>query len=67
MKKDLSFEQALEKLEEIVETLENGVDELENVVSLFEAGSEAAKICGKKLSDVENKIEILSQKVEKNK
>jgi len=67
MKKDLSFGQALEKLEEIVETLENGVDELENVVSLFEAGSEAAKICGKKLSDVENKIEILSQKVEKNK
>ncbi|MFO7896935.1 MAG: exodeoxyribonuclease VII small subunit [Candidatus Cloacimonadales bacterium] len=65
MKKELSFEQALEKLEEIVETLENGVDELENVVSLFEAGSQAAKLCSKKLADVENKIEILSQKVEK--
>ncbi|MCK4956816.1 MAG: exodeoxyribonuclease VII small subunit [Candidatus Cloacimonetes bacterium] len=63
MKENISFEEALKKLEEVVTTLESGVDELEDIVTLFEAGSEAAKLCSKKLEDVENKIEILSNKI----
>jgi exodeoxyribonuclease VII small subunit len=64
MKEKLSFEEALKKLEAIVQTLENGVDELDKVVNLFEEGSQLAKYCSDRLEQVENKIENLSRKIQ---
>ena len=63
MKEDLKFEDALKRLEHIVSNLENGIDELDKVVSLFEEGSELVRYCNKKLEKVENKIEVLSRKL----
>ena len=62
----LKFEDALKRLEEIVQTLENGVDELDKIVNLFEEGSELAGYCNEKLEKVENKIVDISQRLNKS-
>jgi exodeoxyribonuclease VII small subunit len=61
--KNLKFEEALHRLEEIVNQLEDGVDELDKIVSLFEEGTQMVEYCQKKLIQVETKIEILSLKL----
>jgi len=55
----LPFEEALKRLEDIVEKMENGSLPLEEMISCFEEGNALSKICGKKLSELEKKIEIL--------
>ncbi|HCX73121.1 MAG TPA: exodeoxyribonuclease VII small subunit [Candidatus Cloacimonas sp.] len=60
--KDITFEESLKKLEEIVSKLENGVDDLDELVALFEEGSKLVDNCYQKLNKIENKIEILNQK-----
>jgi len=65
MKDKLNFEEALKRLEIIVQSLEDGVDELDKVVNLFEEGSQLAKYCSDRLEKVENKIEDLSRKIQK--
>ncbi|MCD4797252.1 MAG: exodeoxyribonuclease VII small subunit [Candidatus Cloacimonetes bacterium] len=62
----MKFEDALKRLEEIVDTLENGVDELDKIISLFEEGSRLTKYCNEKLEKVENRIETLSKKLQKS-
>ncbi len=64
MKEKLNFEEALKRLENIVQSLEEGVDELDKVVNLFEEGSQLAKYCNDRLEKVENKIEDLSRKIQ---
>jgi len=64
MKEKLKFEDALIRLEKIVQSLEEGVDELDKVVNLFEEGSQLAKYCSERLEKVENKIEDLSRKIQ---
>ncbi len=63
VEKNLKFEEALHRLEEIVNQLEDGVDELDKIVTLFEEGTQMVEYCQKKLIQVETKIEILSQKL----
>ena len=58
-KKEVSFEKALERLEEIVELLESGENPLEKSLDLFEEGVGLVKLCNKKLETVENSIKIL--------
>ncbi len=58
-KKEVSFEEALERLEEIVELLESGDNPLEKSLDLFEEGVSLVKLCNKKLESVENSIKIL--------
>ena len=57
--KDLSFEEALEKLEKIVNQLESGQIKLEDAVKVYEEGVQLKKICEKKLSDAQMKVEKL--------
>lgn len=54
--KELSFEEALEKLENAVNKLENGEIKLDEAFKMFEEGIKYAKICENKLSDVEEKV-----------
>ncbi len=66
MENKLNFEEALKRLEEIVQTLESGVDELDKIINLFEEGSELTRYCNEKLEKVENKIEVLTKKLQKD-
>lgn len=52
-----SFEEALEKLEEIVEELKNDDITLEKSVELYEKGLELSKICSETLDQATLKIE----------
>jgi len=54
-----SFEASLERLEKIVAEMENGELSLEDMIKRFEEGRSLVKFCGKKLNEVERKIEIL--------
>lgn len=55
----LSFEEAMEKLETIVMKLENGDVPLETAIELFQEGMRLSQLCGSKLELVERKIELL--------
>ena len=63
--KNLSFEDSLKKLEEIVDQLESGEVDLEMSVNLYEKGMELKKICEEKLRKVD--LQIKKIKVEKDK
>ena len=58
----MSFEEALKKLEGIVESMESDELPLESLLARFEEGTRLAKICQTKLTEAELKI----QQVEKN-
>ena len=53
----LSFEEALEKLEEIVRDLESGNVSLDDSVRYYEEGSKHMKICEKRLTEARMKVE----------
>ena len=57
--KELSFEEALKKLEEIVESMESDELPLETLLARFEEGTRLAKICQSKLTEAELKIQQL--------
>lgn len=59
---ELSFEEAMEKLEEVVEKLELGNVPLEEAISMFQEGMALSKLCHDKLKSVENSMDrILHQ------
>lgn len=57
----LSFEDALAKLEAIVDSMESGDVPLAELLSKFEEGSQVLKVCETRLKDAELKIEQLKQ------
>ncbi|GAM16325.1 MULTISPECIES: exodeoxyribonuclease VII small subunit [Bacillaceae] len=54
--KKLSFEQAMEQLETIVEKLEEGDVPLEEAISFYKEGMELSKLCHDKLKNVEEQL-----------
>lgn len=58
---ELKFEDALKKLEGIVEGLEQGKISLEDSLKKYEEGIKFAKFCTEKLEEAERKIEIISK------
>ena len=63
-KKELTFEQAMDRLEVIVQELEKNEKALDETVDLFEEGLNLVKTCNARLSSFETKIEELSGKKE---
>ena len=58
-KKDINFEKAMERLEQITqELLREGIT-LEESLALYEEGVALARVCNKKLDETERKIKIL--------
>ncbi len=53
---EMSFEQAMRALEEIVDTLESGRVELEKSITLYERGRALREHCEKKLADAELRV-----------
>ena len=58
----LPFEEALKKLESIVETMESEDLPLESLLAKYEEGTQLARACQEKLAEAELKI----QQLEKN-
>jgi len=56
MDEQLSFEDALNRLEQISQSLERGGLRLEEGIALFEEGIRLAKICNERLNSAELKI-----------
>jgi exodeoxyribonuclease VII small subunit len=65
VKKEEKFEQSLEKLQALVRELESGDCSLEDSIKKFEEGMALAKSCQDRLSQAEQKIELLL-KADKN-
>ncbi len=56
---NLSFEEAIKRLETIVHRLEAGNTPLEESLKLFEEGMGLIRHCQQKLDEVEKKVELL--------
>jgi exodeoxyribonuclease VII small subunit len=54
--KKLTFEQAMDQLENIVEKLEEGDVPLEEAISFYKEGMELSKLCHDKLKNVEEQL-----------
>ena len=58
--KDMSFEDALAELEEIVRTLEDGGGSLDAAIAAYARGAELKKHCETKLTEAKAKVERIS-------
>ena len=58
-KTDPGFEDALKRLEQIVEQMEAGEMDLDAMVGAFEEGQKLIQLCTQKLNEVERRIELL--------
>ena len=61
MEKPVSFEKAINRLEEIVDTLEKGDIPLEKALELYQEGQVLLKSCQSKLAEAEKKLKILTE------
>lgn len=57
----VNFEDALERLETIVEAMEEGEISLNDLLSKYEEGNNLLKVCNRRLRDAELKIELLKK------
>jgi exodeoxyribonuclease VII small subunit len=55
---ELTFEQALLKLEEIVQELDSGELSLEEAIRRFEEGMALKALCAERLASAEAKVEV---------
>jgi exodeoxyribonuclease VII small subunit len=58
---DITFEDALERLERLVDQLEAGKLGLEESLKVFEEGVGLARRCARYLDDAEKRIELLTR------
>ncbi|MBR3031615.1 MAG: exodeoxyribonuclease VII small subunit [Clostridiales bacterium] len=58
---NMTYEQAVSELEEIISKLESGEASLDDSIALYSRGMELSKFCKDKLDDIEKKISILTQ------
>ncbi|MCL1862360.1 MAG: exodeoxyribonuclease VII small subunit [Defluviitaleaceae bacterium] len=63
-KKKISFEQKLQKLEEIVEQVENADTPLEKSLALYKDGIALAKECGDVLRVFEEEVLVLQREAD---
>jgi len=66
-KEQLSFEEALKRLNEIVEELEDETVPLEDSIALYEEGIELSKFCADTLEKAELRIERVNEEHDNNK
>jgi exodeoxyribonuclease VII small subunit len=59
------FEEALEKLEEIVRRMEAGDMTLEGSLKAFEEGIKLSRLCAKKLDEADRRVDLLLRQEDK--
>ncbi len=57
--KNMTFEQSMQRLEQIVRTLERGEAPLDDSLKLFQEGTELVRSCGKLLDDAELSVKTV--------
>lgn len=62
--KDMTFEEALARLEEIVGLLDSGSAPLDKSLELFEEGAGLVRLCSSKLDNVEQRVKVLVSNAE---
>ena len=62
MAKELSFEEAMQQLQDVVQELEKGTLNLDDSVKKFEEGVKLSKQCNTILENAEKKINLLVKK-----
>jgi exodeoxyribonuclease VII small subunit len=60
----VTFEEAQQELERIVERLEGGQAPLDEAISLWERGEELYRFCVEKLDSAQGNVEELARRVE---
>lgn len=63
--KEMTYESAVKRLEEIVGILEKNEVSLDESMKLFEEGTKLTAYCSKKLQEAEQKITVLTNKENK--
>lgn len=63
MRKNITYETAMKRLEEIVAALESSELSLEKSLKLYEEATELSAFCKKYLDEAEGKLTILSENV----
>lgn len=58
---EANFEQALQRLEAIVEKMESGELPLEDLIVRYEEGMKLVKVCQDRLASAEQRIEIITR------
>ncbi len=58
---EIKFEEALKKLEKIVEDLEKGDLSLDDALKKYQDGIELARLCSQRLDNAKKKIDILAK------
>ena len=58
---NITFEKAIEELEDIIQSLEQGDVPLDNTIELYERGAKLKDICEKKLKNAEIKIKKINK------
>ncbi len=61
-KERFQFEQALERLSEVLKELESDDVPLDKAIELYEEGMKLSKLCSKKLEEAELRIEQVTRK-----
>lgn len=56
---EMTFEEAMQALEQVVNQLERGEVALEESIALYERGAALKKHCGDKLKAAEEKVELI--------
>ena len=57
----MTFEQAFERLKEIVAIVENTNTDIESIVNLVKEGNALSKLCDDKLKSIEKQISIIEK------
>lgn len=63
----LTFEQAIDKLEKVVKKLESGDLSLNESLKYYQQGIELIKLCNSQLEETKDKIKMLTENEEGNK
>ena len=58
-KKEITFEAAMERLEEITRLLESGAEGLDESLKLYEEGVSLIRLCTQKLENAEQSVKVL--------
>jgi exodeoxyribonuclease VII small subunit len=58
---EANFEQAMKRLETIVEQMESGELSLEDLIVRYEEGMKLVKVCQERLASAEQRIEIITR------